>query len=192
MIPAGWRLEQRQDADFNGDGQNDVLALLRREGDSAPSERVLFAALATASRRGYSLHSANRQLVPTDPTGRIIDPMADGGIVVGPGEFELTLGMMPGAGSYQAATIRYRFRFEQDCFRLIGYDRAETHRGTLETRDVSVDFVTGVVVHKVGNAQSDATDERRESLSFNPRRCLPDLPSGWTFDPLAVPQPQAK
>ena len=98
--------------------------------------------------------------------------MADGEITVRPGGFDLKIGMMPGIGSYLAATMRYRFRFERGCFRLIGYDRAETHRGTLDTRDVSVNFLTGAVIQTTGNAQSGRSQSQRSRLTANPRRCL--------------------
>ena len=186
LVPEGWTIEQRHQADFNRDGSLDVLLLLRElAAPGSTPRRVLLVALATATPPGYARSAANAQLVPRDASGSLEDPMADGEITVWPGGFDLKLGMMPAAGSYLAATMRYRFRLEGRCFRLIGYDRAETHRGTLEVRDVSVNFLTGEVIRTTGNAQSNATRTRRARLSTNPRRCLPDLPSGWTFDPLA-------
>lgn len=186
LVPGGWTIEQRHQADFNRDGHADVLLLLRQaaaEGTTPP--RMLLVALATATPPGYALSAANARLVPRDASGTLEDPMADGEFTVRPGGFDLKLGMVPGAGSYLAATMRYRFRLEGGCVRLIGYDRAETHRGTLDTRDLSVNFLTGAVIRTTGNAQSNATQTRRAWLAANPRRCLPDLPSSWTFDPLA-------
>lgn len=186
LVPEGWTIEQRHTTDFNRDGRADALLLLRKAavGEGTPP-RVLLVALATGQPPGYRLTAANGRLVPRDPTGRLEDPMADGEITVRPEGFDLKLGMMPGTGSYLTATMRYRFRFERGCMRLIGYDRDETHRATLDTRDLSVNFLTGAVTVKTGNAQSDATQTKRERLATNPRRCLPDLDSGWTFDPLA-------
>jgi hypothetical protein len=185
LVPAGWAIEQRHHADFNRDGHADVLLLLRQASaaDKTPP-RMLLIALATATPPGYALSAVNARLVPRDTSGKLEDPMADGEIAVRPGGFDLKLGMMPGTGSYLAATMRYRFRLERGCFRLIGYDRAETHRGTLDIRDLSVNFLTGTVIQKTGNAESNASQKRRERLAANPRRCLPDLGSGWTFDPL--------
>ena len=186
LVPAGWTIEQRHQADFNRDGRADVLLLLRQAAaEGATPPRTLVVALATAKPRVYAVSAANARLVPQDASGKLEDPMADGEIKVRPGGFELQLGMMSGAGSYLSATMRYRFRLQDGCFRLIGYDRAETHRGTLDTRDISVNFLTGAVIRTTGNAQSNATQTRRERLAANPRRCLPDLGSGWTFDPLA-------
>jgi len=73
--------------------------------------------------------------------------------------------------------------------RLIGFDRNETHRATLDTHDVSVNFLSGDVIEKTGNAQSGQEQTSRKPLARNPRRCLPELPSGWTFDPLAASPP---
>jgi hypothetical protein len=187
LVPRGWAIEQRHTADFNRDGRSDVLLLIRDNvAQGTTPRRIVLVALATAQPPGYVRSAANAQLVPRDLSGQLEDPMADGEIAVRPGGFDLQLGMMPATGSYLAATMRYRFRFEGGCFRLIGYDRAETHRGTLDTRDVSVNFLTGAVVRTTGNAQSGRSQSQRSRLTANPRRCLDDLPSGWTFDPLVA------
>jgi hypothetical protein len=188
LVPRGWTIEQRHHADFNRDGRNDVLLLIRDNmAQGSTPRRIVLVALATAQPSGYVRSAANAQFVPRDLSGQLEDPMADGEIMVRPGGFDFQIGMMPATGSYLAATMRYRFRFEGGCFRLIGYDRAETHRGTLDTRDVSINFLTGAVVRTTGNAQSSGrTQSQRSRLTANPRRCLGDLPSGWTFDPLAA------
>jgi hypothetical protein len=188
LVPRGWTIEQRHHADFNRDGRNDVLLLIRDNmAQGSTPRRIVLVALATAQPSGYVRSAANAQFVPRDLSGQLEDPMADGEIMVRPGGFDFQIGMMPATGSYLAATMRYRFRFEGGCFRLIGYDRAETHRGTLDTRDVSVNFLTGAVIRTTGNAQSSGrTQSQRSRLTANPRRCLGDLPSGWTFDPLAA------
>ena len=189
FVPAEWTIEQRHQADFNRDGRSDVLLLLRDNvAQGATPRRIVLVALATTQPSGYVRSATNAQLVPRDLSGQLEDPMADGEITVRPGGFDLRLGMMPATGSYLAATMRYRFRFEGGCFRLIGYDRAETHRGTLDTRDVSVNFLTGAVIRTTGNAQSGRSQNQRSRLTANPRRCLENLPSGWTFDPLAPPR----
>jgi hypothetical protein len=186
LVPAGWAIEQRHEADFNRDGRLDVLLLLRQStAANTTPRRVLVAALATATPPGYTLAEANAQLVPHDASGRLEDPMADGEITVRSGGFDLKISMLPSTGSYLSSTMRFRFRFQGGCLLLIGYDRAETHRGTLETRDLSVNFLTRAIIHTTGNAQSDTTQKRRTRLPTKQRHCLADLGSGWTFDPLA-------
>jgi hypothetical protein len=184
LAPQGWTIEQRHRADFNRDGKADVLLLLRQgTGKDTTPPRIVLVALA-AVPRGYSVSEANARLIPRDAANGIEDPMADGEITVRPGRFDLKLGMTPGVGSYLSSTMTYRFRREGGCFRLIGYERMETHRGTLETKDLSVNFLNGAVVHQTGNAQSDTVRTKRERLHSNPRRCLADLDNGWTFNPL--------
>jgi hypothetical protein len=183
FVPEGWIVEQQKVADFNGDGRDDALLLMRPRQASGVPQRILAVVLRQRGG-GYTLAELNRRLIPQTDGSAQEDPMADGELDVRPGGFDLKLALVAGTGSYQMATVRYRFRYEGGCFRLIGYDRMETHRATLATHDVSINFLTGTVVHRTGNAQSDAVEERRENLKTNPRRCFGDLTSAVGFDPL--------
>ena len=184
VVPDGWSVEQRHDADFNGDGRDDAVLLLREaEAPEPPAGRMLLVALATGTDGGYVVEATNDRIVPR-PSGALEDPMANGGIEARPGEFDVTLGMMSGTGTYQASTIQFVFRYQPDCVQLIRYVRADTQRATLDTRDVAVDFLSGEVVTSTGNAGSGATSTQRSGLDASAPLCLPELPSGWTFDPL--------
>jgi len=129
------------------------------------------------------LSEMNTRLIPSSSDAKQEDPMADGELIVRRGGFDIKLTLLSGIGSYQTATLRYRFRYQDSCFRLIGYDRMETNRGTLETRDVSINFLTGAVVRRAGNAQSDAAKEQHEKLKTNARRCFAELESAAAFNP---------
>lgn len=188
FVPPGWKVEQRHTADLNRDGREDALLVLAparpspADGAGLSPPRVL--AVVLGAPGGYVLAASNTKLIPQVDSTTQEDPLADGEITVRPGGFDLKLTLMAGVGSYLSASLRYRFADRDGCFRLIGYDRLETHRATLDTRDVSIDFLSGEVVRTVGNAQSDATTTRRERLAPNPRRCLQDLGSAAEFDPL--------
>ena len=187
LVPQGWTIEQRRQPDFNGDGLNDVLLLIRERASQDPAPpRIVLVALATTKPPGFAVTAANPRLVPRDASGNLEDPMADGEITLRSRGFDLKIGMMSGVGSYLAATMRYRFRVEGQCVRLIGFDRYETNRANLDTRDVSVNLLTGDVITTTGNAETTRRQAKRSRLPSNPRRCLQDLPSGWTFDPLAI------
>jgi hypothetical protein len=184
FVPEGWELEQQKVADLNGDGLADALLLMRRPQASGTPQRMLAAVLRErGGNAGYALAELNRRLIPHGEGVAQEDPMADGEIIARRGGFDVKLTLLAGMGSYQTATLRYRFRYEDSCFRLIGYDRMETHRATLDTRDLSINFLTGAVVRRTGNAQSDATEERREKLKTNPRRCFGELDSAPGFNP---------
>lgn len=194
MVPEGWAIEQQQAADLNRDGRRDVVLLLRRlpassdsgKGADASENRSPQRALAAllGVRGGYTLSALNARLIPQVDLGSQEDPLADGEIVTQRGGFDLKLSLTAGVGSYLSAALRYRFRYQGGCLRLTGYDRLETHRATLDTQDLSINFLTGVVVRTSGNAQSDATRVRREKLAANPRRCLQELQSAAQFQPL--------
>jgi hypothetical protein len=185
FVPKGWTLEQQKFADLNGDGRADALLLMRRPQASGTPERILAVVLRQrGSNTAYALSEMNGRLIPRSDDAKQEDAMADGELTVRRGGFDVKLTLLAGVGSYQTATLRYRFRYQDGCFRLIAYDRMETHRGTLDTHDLSINFLTGSVVHRSGNAQSDATKEHREKLKSNPRRCLGELDSAAAFNPL--------
>ena len=186
FVPRGWEIEQRYSADFNGDGRRDALLLVRRASQGDIPSRMLRVAFATPAG-GYTLAESNARLIPLDSSGQLEDPMADGELVMRPAGFDLTIGMLPTIGSYRQATIRYRFRFDTRCFRLVAFDRLETDRATLDTTDVRVSLMTGQVIRTTGNAESGtASPAPREQLRLNQRYCLADLGNGWTFDPTAA------
>jgi hypothetical protein len=184
FVPEGWVLEQQKVADLNGDGRADALLLMRRPAASGTPQRILAVVLRRrGAKAAYALAELNRRLIPYGADANQEDPMADGELTVKRGGFAIKLTLLAGSGSYQTATVRYRFRYQDGCFRLTGYDRMETQRATLDTRDLSIDFLTGAVLHRTGNEQS-ATTEQRDKLKTNPRRCFGELESAAAFNPL--------
>jgi len=197
FVPAGWVIEQRLLADLNRDGRRDAVLLLRTAPPAAAAsapvpasthspERVLMVLL--QQRSGWALAGANARLVPQLDLATQEDPLDNGELVAARGGFSLSLGLTSSAGSYLSAVLRWRFRVEPGCVRLIGYDRLQTHRATLDTQDLSINFLTAAVLHSSGNAQTDTSTRRRERLASNPRRCLPDLDDALSFQPLAPPR----
>lgn len=192
FVPAGWQIEQRQSVDLDRDGRPDAVLLLRPDtpaaapGAGKSPERVL--AVLKARPGGWMLAGTNARLVPQVELATQEDPLANGELLAERGSAVLSLGLASTAGSYLSAIVRYRFRIEGGCVRLIGYDRMQTHRGTQETQDTSVNFLTGKVLHTSGNAQGDTTAKRQARLAANPRRCLGDLDSATSFTPLGEPR----
>jgi hypothetical protein len=185
FVLPGWKLEQQEAADLNGDGGVDALLLLRRQKPSGTPERVLAVALRErAPGEGYVLSGANDQMIPAADNSEQVDPMEEGELTARPGGFDVKLSFVASGGSYQMATVRYRFRFQEGCFKLIGYDRMETHRATMETRDVSINFITGLVIKRQGNKNSSHIRENRERLKSKQRPCFTELKSAADFHPV--------
>ena len=54
LVPGGWTIEQRHQADFDLDGRTDALLLIRDTAEQgATPRRILLVALATAQPSGY-------------------------------------------------------------------------------------------------------------------------------------------
>jgi hypothetical protein len=193
FVPAGWQIAQQVDADLNRDGRPDAVLLLQPDAPPAPPgagrspQRVL--AVLLQQRQGWALVAHNARLVPQVDLATQEDPLVNGELATGkPGVFSLSLGLTSTAGSYLSALQTYRFRLDRRCVRLIGQDTLQTHRATQDTQDTRINFLTGAVVVRSGNAQTDATTQRRSRLADNPRRCLPDLDSALSFQPLGAPR----
>ncbi|HRI18952.1 MAG TPA: hypothetical protein PL196_10550, partial [Burkholderiaceae bacterium] len=183
FVPPGWAVEQRLEADLDLDGRGDLLLLLRGPGpaDRSPPRML---AIVLAEPAGYRLAASNAVLIPQADLQGQEDPLADGELVALGGGFDLKLTLISGQGSYLSATSRYAFRHRDGCFRLVTYDRLQTHRATLDTEDRHVDFLDGTVRISRGNARSDEASVLVEALAANPRRCFEDLGSAAGFSPL--------
>lgn len=184
FVPAGWTLEQKHLADLNADGLEDALLLIKAPPNGGTPPRILAVVLRRKGPAGeFELAEINEKLIPYSPDDRMEDPMADGEIMVKRGAFSVKLSLLAGAGSAHAATMRYSFRYQNGCFRLIGYDRYETDRATLNTLDLSINFLTGALERRKGNAEANSATKQRERLRTNPRRCFHDLDNAATFTP---------
>jgi hypothetical protein len=187
FVPAGWAIEQLRAADLNRDGREDALLLLRHEatttgpgpGHSPP--RMLAVLLGDAV--GFALSARNTKLIPQVDLASQEDPLADGEIVARTGGFDIKLDLLSGVGSYLSTVMRYQFAYQGGCFRLIGYDRLETHRATLDTHDLSINYLTGAVARTTGNARTEANTVVSTTLAAPPHRCLEDLDGAADFAP---------
>lgn len=184
FVPGGWILEQKHLADLNGDGLEDALLLLKAPPNGGtPPRSVAVVLRRKGAANEFELAELNEKLIPYSPDDRLEDPMADGEIMVKRGAFSIKLSLLAGAGSARAATMRYSFRYQNGCFRLIGYDSYETDRATLNTLDLSINFLTGQLERRKGNAEANNATKQREKLRTNPRHCFHDLDSAATFTP---------
>ena len=190
FLPRGWHIEQQFQADFDRDGRTDALLLQQPIQPSQPDgpaqgwspPRRLLLLLRTAD--GWRLAEHNDRLLPRVDLSSQQDPLAEGEITLQPDGFRLSLGLAATIGSYQLATLRYSFAHDGQCLRLVRYERLELHRATLDTRDLAIDYLKGVVLHSQGNAQSGASQQRRERLPAKPRLCLRDLDDAARFKPM--------
>ncbi len=196
FVPAGWRLETKITGDLNGDGRPDAVLVLRdndpknvidRKMQSTPrfdtNPRILAVAFADGAD-GYDLVLENHTLIarttnsfdqdPLDPNG-----VQEGGIEIKNGTLQVTLGYFGGNMGH----ITYTFRFQHNRFEMIGYDRVDVERARGVMTDVSVNYSTRQMEHKVGHISDDKDKVTRTKLPAKPLLTLQQVGDGLVFEP---------
>lgn len=201
FVPSGWRLENLESGDLNGDGRPDAVLVLRENNpkgvvDGRPqggperydtNPRMLAVLLANA-QGGYDLALENHSLItrPADPSQQ--DPLDPDGIQPGEiaiknGTLQITLGYFGGDMGH----ITFTFRFQNKRFELIGYDRVNVTRDTRDSgviSDVSINYSTRRVERKDGNISDDAEKVTRTTLPAAPLLTPPQIGDGLKFRPV--------
>jgi hypothetical protein len=194
FVPPGWALEDRATGDLNGDGQPDLLLVLRardpanvlnnpglgeRRFDTNP--RIL--AVAFAGPEGYRLALQDHGLIPRRADPRLDDPFEAGDLQVARGTIRLSLGRWASAGSYAMERRSFTFRRQEGRFALIGFDAVETDRASGAVRETSVNFSIGQAVIGLGRVEDDRKRERRLTLPRRRPPALEEIGDGLAFDP---------
>lgn len=194
FVPPGWTLESRQRGDLDGDGRDDLLLVLKMadpanvvdNGGFGPDRfdtnpRML--AVAFADGAGYRLALSDHALIPRAEFPNMEDYLDGGQPRIARGGFSVNLHQFSSAGSWSASETTFLFRHQQGCFRLIGYDVRDVHRGSGEVRELSVNYLTGKAKLSEGSIEDSALRTRWRQLPRQPLRCLERIGDGLAFDP---------
>jgi len=196
FAPAGWAIEMRAAGDLDKDGRDDLVIVLRMHDPAnvihndglGPDEfdtnpRMLAVLLADAG--GYRLAVEDHALVPR-PDNPVMDDYldGDGAVSVQRGGFSVRLHAWASAGSWYTSGSTFTFRWQEGCFRLIGYDRIEAHRASGETTTISANYPARRATVEIGNLGEDGPSKTRTlRLPAGPMPCLADIGNGFDFDP---------
>jgi len=171
FVPRGWKLEIEQKGDLNGDGINDAVLVLREDNpanvvknDSLGESELntnprMLVVIFGAKEGGYTLAMENHALIPrhTVPTmDDVIDGVTGGSVAVRRGAFSVTLGIWFSAGSWSMGHVSHTFRWQNNRFELIGWDKSSSHRASGNDETISVNFSTRKVRIDCMNNFSDA------------------------------------
>ena len=201
FVPQGWVLERSVQGDLDADGRNDLVLLLRmqdprnvlrNEGLGMPefdtNPRLLVVAFRDGDR--YRRVLQDHALVPRqqDP---VEEDYIQGGDAVSivRGTLRVDLYAWRSAGGWGTWTNTYRFRWQQGCFRLVGFDKSHVQRNSGETIDTSINYLTRRATVSQGTIEEDAIRTHAVRLPKSPLRCLQDIGSGMEFDP-GLPEPE--
>jgi hypothetical protein len=194
FVPKGWVVEKESSGDLNGDGVPDWMLVLQmsdpknviKNSGLGPDEldtnpRMLVVAFADKSTNKVSLALANHTLIPrlTHPT--MEDPLENAAIVKGTVQVSISFFMT--AGSWYTTQNKFMFRYQDGCFKLIGYDSTEIKRNTGEMSTVSVNYLTKKAKITKGNVENDDTKVSWKTVRTPSLLCLDAVGDGLDFSP---------
>jgi hypothetical protein len=193
LVPKGWTVETESHGDLNGDGAPDLMLVLLMAdpanvipkdlgtGQLDTNPRILVVAFAQKATNRYSLALANHTLIPRHTHPYMDDPLEDAAIVKGTVQVSLSFWMS--AGSWYTSQTKLTFRYQDGCFKLIGYDSTGTKRNTGEMSTVSVNYLTKKVKITKGSVENDRTTISWKTVRSPGLLCLDAVGDGLDFKP---------
>jgi hypothetical protein len=192
FVPTGWKLEQKVQGDFNGDGISDLVLVLQQappvitqnssntldEESFAINARILVAAVGTRSS-GFNLVLENHDLIPLHDSPTIDDPFDS--IAIVKGNLQVAIHFFANMGSWWTANTKFTFKYKENCFRLIGYDRAETQRNSGETTDTSINYLSSKMKITTGNIEDNKKHTKWKNHTGKSDICIDQVGNGFDF-----------
>ncbi|BBP01667.1 hypothetical protein [Sulfuriferula nivalis] len=200
FVPLDWLVEKKLEGDLNNDGLNDLVLVLRKndpklikqtEDSPVPfntNPRILVVAIKSKENSSYKLILQNHKLIPRPDNPAFDDPFDSSTLVSGAsikkGILHIDLASWASSGTWYMSTSSYAFKYNNICFKLIGYDKNETHRTTLDFTNKSVNFLTNKAKITKGNESQDKEYSHWIKLKDNNGYCLDDINNGISFSPI--------
>lgn len=198
FVPLGWGLEAQASGDLNRDGEADFILVIRQnnpnnilkdfEGlgekpfDTNP--RILAVAFRNKVSGNYSLRLENHTLIPRRSEPAAEDPFdSEFGIAIVRDGFQVNLSWFMTAGGWETSNTTYTFRYKGRGFELIGYDRSTTHRGSGDTKAISINYLTRKVKATASHISSDAAKIQWRMLPQRPPVSILSIGNGLSFAP---------
>lgn len=159
FIPHNWKLLEKAQGDLNGDGQADLALIIEEanpenivKNDSLGSPelnlnpRRLLVLL--KKPQAYQLAASN-DFLPAEGDAEspcLADPLAEGeALAIKNGLLKIGLHYWLSCGSWYVSNHLYTFRYQDQSFKLIGYDSNDFHRASGDITERSINFLTGKV-----------------------------------------------
>ncbi|TDK26344.1 hypothetical protein E2F46_05220 [Luteimonas aestuarii] len=197
FVPDGWRLEHHVEGRLDDDARPDLLILLRMQDPANIVEhdglgmspfdtnpRMLVIALADPDG-GYRRALVDRALIPRPESPVMDDVLQDDPAhairIADNRAFSVALHSWASAGSWFTSRRSFTFRWQDGCFRLIGLDTFELHRGSGATAEASINYLTGRAWTRTGSIEDDDGDRQPHRLAKRSMICLEDVGDGLSF-----------
>ncbi len=193
FVPKGWQMEAKAEGDLNGDTRPDA-ALVLHMNDAAnrihPSydqtitydtnPRMLVIAFGSKGG-GYRLAASDHTLIP-----RLENPNQDepfDSIAIANGALKVKMHLFMSAGGWMMGDTSLTFRWIDDRFRMIGFDRDAIMRNTGETEKISINYLTGRKIVTTGSIDGRADRPKTTTLPKKPLLRMDQVVDGLYFEP---------
>jgi hypothetical protein len=193
FVPKKWKLEAKATGDLNGDKISDAVLVLHmadpanmvtknwdpsRKYDSNPRMLVV---LFGRKGGGYALAAADHKLIPRLENQNQDEPFDE--VTISGGTLRVKMHLFMDAGGWEMGGSAYTLRWQGGAFKLIGFDRDSIQRNSGETKEISINYLTGRKVLKRGDIGTEKQTTRTERIAKKPLIALGDIGDGLMFDP---------
>jgi len=196
FVPAGWTILQSVKGDLNKDGLPDVVLVLQHidtvqlitvkddDKDTVTTKPRLLAIVFKNERTtGYSLAQQSNTFILTNEQKYMDDPLEP--IIIKTGILNIKFNVAYSMGSWYTDINNYKFRFQNNEFKLIGADSYSLHRANHDFTKYSFNFSTHKRILTIGNE-----DKGRKKVHYKtfPNTKLQSLttftaPFTWEVEP---------
>lgn len=164
LVPSGWKLLTKNKSDLNKDGLLDIVILIedmslknQKETNGTTlktNERHLLVAFKRPDG-SYKWAAKSTSIIPPkdDPKRPcLLDPFGENsGISTENGLIKIHLQHFYSCGAWETYDFDYIFRYQNQKFELIGYNKSSLHRSTGEEISTTVNFSTAKMTRTTGS-----------------------------------------
>lgn len=192
FVPKGWRLDQSASGDLNRDGIGDLAIVIQKDDPAnrlkiwESSEerydinpRILLVAFGQADG-GLVRVAADHRLITRHAQGNMDDPFDE--IAIDKGVLRLDMHVWMSAGGWWMGSYKLKFRWQDDGFWLIGYDRDGIKRNTLEEDGLSINYLTRTRIRSGSEEEGAKPWSKRERLKEGRLLRLDEIGDALMFD----------
>ena len=175
FVPKGWTILKSTKGDLNSDKYNDIalvlqhrdsVSLIKDEDDFSDTvitqPRILVIAFFNNATKQYDLIEQSNSFILSYDNPPMDDPFQNISIINQ--ILQIDFSIFYKMGSWETSTNSYKFRFQDNKFKLIGADYNSTSRNTGETEDRSYNFLTKKVKVTRGNIENDQQKNKMEAI----------------------------
>lgn len=196
FVPPNWKVIETQYGDLNHDNKKDVVLVLQCKdhsnivaNDSSTdtvdkNPRMLLIAFKDSIADRYDLIEQSNTFILTHSEPAMDEPFQ--GIKISKNILQLNFHIWYSAGSWYTTNASYKFRYQNNHFELIGFDKVSFHRSSGEMEEVNINFSTKKMTTTKGNMFDEKVknDTACKSVECNELKTFATFthPFSWDFE----------